>query len=135
MTAARRREFDAIAVTKLDRLARSVHHLTSMAVEFEALGIDLVVIDQGIDTTTPASRLMFNVIGAIAEFERDLIRERTVAGLAAAKRRGKRLGRPVMVDKRTVERVRRLRSNDQSLAQIAQLLEISKSSVQRVAAR
>ena len=94
LDAARRREIDAVAVVKLDRLARSVRHLTQLASEFEALGVDLIVLDQGIDTSTPAGRLLFNVLGSIAEFEGDLIRERTRAGIAAARRRGKRLGRP-----------------------------------------
>ena len=91
---ARRRRFDVLAITKLDRLARSVRHLTTLAAELEALGVGLVVLDQAIDTTTPAGRLLFNVLGSIAEFERDLIRERTTAGLAAARRRGATLGRP-----------------------------------------
>ena len=94
LAAARRREIDAVAVVKLDRLARSVRHLTQVAAEFEALGVDLIVLDQGIDTSTPAGRLLFNVLGSIAEFEADLIRERTRAGIASARRRGKRLGRP-----------------------------------------
>jgi DNA invertase Pin-like site-specific DNA recombinase len=94
LVAARRRRFDVLACTKLDRLARSVHHLTSLGRELEALGIDLVVLDQSIDTTTPAGRLLFHVLGSIAEFERDLIRERTAAGMRAASRRGARIGRP-----------------------------------------
>jgi len=94
MADARRRRFDVLAITKLDRLARSVRHLTTLAAELEALGVGLVVLDQAIDTTTPAGRLLFNVLGSIAEFERDLIRERTTAGLAAARRRGATLGRP-----------------------------------------
>ena len=91
---AKRRRFDLVAITKLDRLARSVHHLVTLARDFEALGIDLVVLDQGVDTTTPSGRLLFHVLSSIAEFERDLIRERTRAGVANARRRGKRIGRP-----------------------------------------
>jgi len=91
---ARRRRFDAVACVKLDRLARSVNHLTTLGQELAALGVDLIVLDQAIDTTTPAGRLLFNVLGSIAEFERDLIRERTVAGIEAARRRGARIGRP-----------------------------------------
>ena len=90
---ARRRRFDVVACVKLDRLARSVRHLTSLAAEFEALGIDLLVLDQAIDTSTPTGRLLFHVLGSIAEFERDLIRERVTAGMQAAKRRGQRFGR------------------------------------------
>jgi DNA invertase Pin-like site-specific DNA recombinase len=91
---ARRRRFDAVACVKLDRLARSVSNLTTLGQELAALGVDLIVIDQQIDTTTPAGRLLFHVLGSIAEFERDLIRERTCAGIAAARRRGARIGRP-----------------------------------------
>ena len=94
MADARRRRFDAVAVTKLDRLARSTRHLVNLAAELDAVGVDLVVLDQAIDTGTPAGRLLFHVLGAIGEFERDLIRERTVAGLRAARRRGARIGRP-----------------------------------------
>jgi DNA invertase Pin-like site-specific DNA recombinase len=94
---ARRRHFDALACTKLDRLARSVHHLTTLVRELEALGIDLVVLDQSIDTSTPSGRLLFHVLGSIAEFERDLIRERTRVGMRAAKRRGAKIGRPKVV--------------------------------------
>jgi DNA invertase Pin-like site-specific DNA recombinase len=94
LTDARRGRFNVLAIVKLDRLARSVRHLTTLAADLEALGIDLVVLDQAIDTTTPSGRFLFNVLGAVAEFERDLVRERTRAGLAAARRRGKRIGRP-----------------------------------------
>ncbi len=94
MPAAKRREFETLVVVKLDRLARSTRHLTALAAELEALGVDLVVIDQGLDTSTPAGRLLFNVLAAIGEFELDLIRERTRAGIDAARRRGKRIGRP-----------------------------------------
>ncbi len=94
MAAAKRREFETLVVVKLDRLARSTRHLTALAAELEALGVDLVVIDQGLDTSTPAGRLLFNVLAAIGEFELDLIRERTRAGIDAARRRGKRIGRP-----------------------------------------
>jgi DNA invertase Pin-like site-specific DNA recombinase len=88
MVPAKCRAFDALAIVKLDRLARSVRHLTQIGAELEALGIDLIVVDQGIDTSTPSGRLLFNVLGSIAEFERDLIRERTRAGLKAARKRG-----------------------------------------------
>jgi len=90
----RRRKFDLIVVTKLDRLARSTRHLVTLAGELEALGVDLVVLDQAIDTTTPSGRLLFHVLAAIAEFERDLIRDRVMAGLRRAKAQGRQLGRP-----------------------------------------
>ena len=81
MREAKRRRFDAVAAVKLDRIARSVRHLTTLAAELEAVGVDLVVTDQAIDTSTPSGRLLFNVLGAMAEFERDLICERTSAGM------------------------------------------------------
>jgi len=68
----RRRRFDAVACVKLDRLARSVRHLTTLAADLDALGVDLIVVDQAIDTSTPSGRLFFNVLGSIAEFECDL---------------------------------------------------------------
>jgi len=90
----RRRRIDVILCVKLDRLARSVHHLVSLGREFSALGVDLVALDQQVDTTTPAGRLLFNVLASIAEFERDLIRDRVVAGIRRARARGQVLGRP-----------------------------------------
>ena len=98
LAAARRRDLDVIVIAKLDRLARSVRHLVNVAEELQALGVDLVVRDQAIDTSTPTGRLLFHVLGSIAEFERDLIRERTQAGLELARKRGKRFGRPLATD-------------------------------------
>jgi len=77
-----------VVIVKLDRLARSTSHLLAMAKEFESLGVDLVTIDQAVDTTTPAGRLLFHMLGAIAEFERDPIRERVIAGVRRARRLG-----------------------------------------------
>lgn len=132
LAAARRREMDAVAVVKLDRLARSVRHLTRLAGELEALGVDLIVLDQGLDTTTPAGRLLFHMIGAIAEFEADLIRERTLDGLAAARRRGAKLGRPPVTDRRTRERIARLRRNGRSIRDIAATVGVSVGTVHAV---
>ena len=129
---ARRQRFDAVACTKLDRLARSVHHLTTVARELEALGIDLVVVDQAIDTSTPSGRLLFNVLGSIAEFERDLIRERTAAGMQAAKRRGRHVGRPrAAVDR--MELAKGIESGA-SVSQLARTLGVSRSTARRLAA-
>src|SRR5262249_41868766 len=131
MAAAKRRQFDALLVWKLDRLARSVRHLTTLAGELEALGIDLVVPGQAIDTSTPTGRLLFNMLGAIAEFERDLIRERVVAGMRAAQRRGKAIGRPQRIQGDQRDRITRLRRSGRSLREIATLLGVSKSTVGR----
>lgn len=130
---ARRRRVDVVAVTKLDRLARSVRHLTTLVAELEAVGVDLVVLDQGLDTTTPVGRLMFHVLGAIAEFERDLIRERTRAGLAVARRRGKLIGRRPALQGEALARARRLLGAGRSVRYVAALLGVSKSTVWRLA--
>jgi len=132
MADARRRRFDVLACTKLDRLARSVHHLTSLGRELQALGIDLVVLDQSIDTSTPAGRLLFHVLGSIAEFERDLIRERTAAGMRAAKRRGARIGRPeAAVDR--VALVQGIRSGA-SVSELARRFGIARGTVRKLVA-
>jgi DNA invertase Pin-like site-specific DNA recombinase len=132
MADARRRRFDVLACTKLDRLARSVHHLTSLGRELEALGIDLVVLDQAIDTSTPSGRLLFHVLGSIAEFERDLIRERTAAGMRAARRRGAKIGRPeASVDR--VELVRGIRAGA-SVSELARRLGVSRPTARQLIA-
>jgi DNA invertase Pin-like site-specific DNA recombinase len=94
LAAVRARRVDVVACIKLDRLARSTRHLVTLAADLEALGVDLIVLDQSIDTTTPSGRLLFHMLAAIAEFERDLIRDRVMAGLRRAKAQGRHLGRP-----------------------------------------
>ena len=132
LEAARRRELEAVVVVKLDRVARSVSHLAELGEELRALDVSLVVLDQAIDTATPSGRLLFNVLGSIAEFERDLIRERTRDGLEAARRRGSRMGRPPALDGERVERVKRLRASGHSLRDIAGLLNVGLGTVARV---
>ncbi len=97
LKAVKSRKVDVVVCVKLDRLARSVRHLVNMTSEFEALGVDLVVLDQAIDTTLPTGRLLFHVLAAISEFERSLIVSRIHAGLALARSRGKKLG-PAFAD-------------------------------------
>src|SRR5438128_5952353 len=94
LQAVRRRTVGVVVCTKLDRLARSLAQLVALGGEFRALGIDLVVLDQAIDTTTSAGRAMFGMLAVFAEFERDLIRERVSAGVQRAKAAGARIGRP-----------------------------------------
>jgi len=127
LAAVRARRVDLVACVKLDRLARSVHHLVALVREFEVLGVDLVVLDQALDTTTPAGRLLFHVLAAISEFERDLIRDRVLAGLRRAKSQGVRLGRPrVLVDRAQAER---LLATGQSLRTVARALGVSHTTV------
>jgi DNA invertase Pin-like site-specific DNA recombinase len=94
LAAVRRREVDVVVVAGFDRFARSVRHLVDALAEFGALGVQFVSVREQIDTTTPGGRMAFHVFAAVAEFERELIRERVRAGMAAARRRGKRVGRP-----------------------------------------
>ncbi len=94
MTECRLRRVDIVAVWKFDRLARSVKQLVTTLDEFHTLGIDFVSLTEQIDTSTAMGKMTFHVLGAVAELERALIGERTVAGLREARRKGKRLGRP-----------------------------------------
>src|SRR5690606_29648849 len=135
MADARRRRFDVLAVVKLDRLARSVRHLTGLAAELDALGIGLVVLDQAIDTTTPSGRLLFHTLAAVAEFERDLIRERVAAGMAAAKRRGARIGRPRAIRGSDTFAMERLLRQGLSVRAVARKLGCSAATVSREARR
>src|SRR5208283_3854669 len=94
MADAHRRRFDVVLVYRYDRFARSLRHLVNALEEFRALGIEFVSIHEGVDTTTPNGRLIFGIFASIAEFERELIRDRVKSGLRNAIRQGKTLGRP-----------------------------------------
>ena len=94
MRDAHQRRFDVIAVWKFDRFARSTRELVFALEQFQALGIDFVSVTQAIDTSGPMGKLVFSVLAAIAELERELIRTRVVAGMKEARRRGKHCGRP-----------------------------------------
>jgi DNA invertase Pin-like site-specific DNA recombinase len=102
-----RREFDIVAAWSVDRLGRSLQDLVAFLGELHAKGIDLYLHQQGIDTTTPAGKAMFQMMGVFAEFERAMIVERVKSGLARARAAGKRLGRPT-IPRRKEEAVRRL---------------------------
>jgi DNA invertase Pin-like site-specific DNA recombinase len=94
MTDAHQRRFDAVLVWKLDRFGRSLRHLVNALAELEALGVAFVSLRDNLDLSTPSGRLMFQIIGAMAEFERSLIVERVKAGMRNARAKGKRIGRP-----------------------------------------
>ena len=91
-----RREVDVVLIWDISRLGRSLQHLLKLLEEFHAKGVDLYFHQQGIDTTTPAGKMMFQMCGAFAEFERSMIQERVKAGLARAKAQGKKLGGPTI---------------------------------------
>ncbi|MCI0624819.1 MAG: recombinase family protein [Acidobacteria bacterium] len=125
----RKRLVDAVVVYRYDRFARSLRQLVNALEEFRALGIDFVSLHEGVDTSTPNGRLVFGIFASIAEFERELIRDRVRSGLAAARARGKRLGRPrVSVDR---ARIASLRTQGRSWAEICQQLGLSKGTAQR----
>lgn len=130
MTDARRGKFRAVLVWKLDRFARSLRHLVNALEELEGYGVDFVSHQDPVDTSTPSGRLLFQIIGAMAEFERSLIRERVTAGLRQAKKRGVKLGRRATeID---VARALELRKEGATLRDIASELEVSKDKVHRV---
>jgi DNA invertase Pin-like site-specific DNA recombinase len=126
------RKGDAIVVTRLDRLARSVIDLHAIAKELQSKGVDLIATEQKIDTTSPTGRLMFNMLGAIAEFETDLRRERQLEGIAKAKSEGRYKGRPVTVDGEAI--VAALAAGDKPTA-VAKRFNVARSTVYRVAAQ
>lgn len=128
---ANRRRFDVVAVWKFDRMARSVSHLLRVLETFNSLGIEFVSLSESLDTATPAGRMVFTVLGAVAELERSLIAERVRAGLRNARAKGKKLGRPrTIVD---VARISRLRAEGLSWAKIAAQLGIGEGTVYRLA--
>src|ERR1700687_4870362 len=133
MADARRRRFDAVLVWKLDRFGRSLRHLVNVPAELEALGLSFISLRDNLDLSTPSGRLMFQIIGAMAEFERSLIQERVKAGLRNARSKGKKFGRPrAQVD---AARVAALRREGLSWSQVCRTLNVSKGSAQRSVAR
>jgi DNA invertase Pin-like site-specific DNA recombinase len=132
MKDAHKRLFDVVLVWKFDRFARSVKHLVDSLEEFRALDIDFISYTEGIDTTTPSGELLFHIMGAVAQFERDLIAERVRAGIGHARAMGKRIGRPKAPV--NVDQVKALRVANKSLREIAYVLHIPVSRVRRALA-
>ena len=129
MVDAHRRRFDAVVVWKFDRFARSVSHLLRALETFRALGIEFVSLSEQVDTSTPMGKMVFTVLGAVAELERSLIVERVKAGLRNARAKGKRLGRPrKVVD---AARIAILRAQGRSWREIVTETGISKGTAQR----
>ena len=129
MADASRRRFDAILVWKIDRFGRSLKHLVNSLADLAALGVAFISLRDNLDLSTPSGRLMFQIIGAMAEFERALIQERVRAGLRNARAKGKRLGRPrVYVN---TSRIADLRSQGLSWARITEETGVSKGTAQR----
>ncbi|MBI1208193.1 MAG: helix-turn-helix domain-containing protein [Azospirillum sp.] len=130
------RRGDTVVVFKLDRLGRSVVNLSNLLARFEAEGVHFRSLSEGIDTTTMGGRLVYNLLSAIAEFQRDLIIENTVEGLRAAKQRGSRIGRPRSLSPAdAAEARRRLRQPGAGRADIAARLGVSRSTLDRALKR
>ena len=122
MDDAQKRQFDAIVVWRFDRFARSTKHLLTALEEFRSLGIQFISYQENIDTSSALGQALFTIVSAVAQLERDLIRERVSAGIRNARANGKRLGRPM----RTVDpdRILQMRAEGQTLEQIAENLGV-----------
>jgi DNA invertase Pin-like site-specific DNA recombinase len=136
LTDLRRRKFDIVVVWALDRLARSLKQLLTIGEECRSLNVDLVSLKQNIDTTLPAGRLTLHILGAVAEFERELLRERVKAGMAQARRTGKHVGRPALrkFHKTDIERMRQRRSEGASVRKLAKDFETTQWMIAKITA-
>jgi DNA invertase Pin-like site-specific DNA recombinase len=128
---ATRREFDVVMAWSVDRLGRSLQHLVTFLGELHAVGVDLFLHQQGIDTTTPAGKAMFQMMGVFAEFERAMIQDRVKAGLARARSQGKTLGRPKVASK-VRQSILGARSKGRSIRNIATEVGVSVGTVHGV---
>lgn len=127
---------DTLVVWRLDRLGRSIRQLIDQLSVLQERGIGFKSLQEAIDTTSPGGRLVFHVFAALAEFERDLIRDRTKAGLDAARARGRTGGRPALLSKDKVQTARRLyEQQDMTVARIGEVLGVSRTTVYRALRR
>ena len=131
MAAARRREIDVVLVWRLDRWGRSVTDLLTTLQELEHLGVGFVSLTEALDLSTPAGRAMAGLLSVFAQFEREILRDRTRAGLAHARQSGKRLGRPMTASLHAAE-VRKLYRAGVSKSEIARRVQIGRTSVRRI---
>jgi DNA invertase Pin-like site-specific DNA recombinase len=128
-------EFEAVVVSKMDRLGRSLGMILRFWDDADGAGVRVIVIDQGIDTSTPAGRLQRNMLAALAEFERELILERTRAGIARARALGKKFGAPRSISESAAREVRERRAQGESLRTISQRMNIKLGGVRSVLRR
>jgi DNA invertase Pin-like site-specific DNA recombinase len=130
---ATRREFDMVAAWSVDRLGRSLQDLVAFLAEIHGAGVDLYLHQQAIDTSTPAGKAMFQMMGVFAEFERSMIRERVNSGIARAKAKGQRFGRP-KVSLEAEEKARSLLRAGHGILKVAKLASLGSGTVQRIKA-
>src|SRR5262249_58567743 len=130
MKDARSRKLDAVIVARFDRFARSVKHLITALEEFRSLRVDFISMGEFVDTSTPMGKMVFTILGAVAELERNIIRERVTMGLHRARKEGKTLGRPkIVIDRQTV---RELYKAGNSVRTIAAEMGLTKSTVHSI---
>lgn len=122
---------DTVVVWKLDRLGRSLKHLIELVQMFNDRGIGFKSLQENIDTTTASGKLFLHIFGALAEFERELIKERTLAGLKAAAERGRKGGRPRVMDLKKIEQARALHRSQIPVSEICKTLGVSKGTLYR----
>ncbi len=128
------RQGDCLVITKLDRLARSTYHLTQIAEQLKQKGVDLIVLDQNIDTSTPTGKLLFNMLASIAEFETEIRKERQMEGIAKAKEKGIQFGRRAKLDDRQIREMRRDRESGIKIKELMDRYSLSKASIYRLLA-
>jgi DNA invertase Pin-like site-specific DNA recombinase len=129
--AATRHEFDVVVAWSIDRISRSLGDLVDFMKHLEAVKVQLYVHQQAVDSTTPSGRLMFQVAGAFAEFERQIIRQRILIGMERARKRGKQFGRKTVLKPDFIQKVAELRADKKSAPFIAKQLRVSESTVWR----
>lgn len=122
---------DTLTVVRIDRLGRSLTDLVSTLDDLAARGVHFRSLTEGIDTSTPLGRMFYQLAAAFAEYERALIRERTCAGIDAARAAGRRIGRPPALTNEQRDFARRLRAQGEGVATIARVLEVSPSTIRR----
>ena len=132
MKMATQRKFEMVMCWSIDRLGRSLQHLVEILNELQAMKIDLFFMQQGMDTTTPSGRMIFSVFGAIGEFERNLIRERVIAGQQRAKASGTHIGRPTKMNDGMRSAIKVMHQNGMSIRQIAKSCKVGIGTVYSV---
>ena len=132
MKLATQRKFEMVMCWSIDRLGRSLQHLVEILNELQAMKIDLFFMQQGMDTTTPSGRMIFSVFGAIGEFERNLIRERVIAGQQRAKASGVHIGRPTKMNDGMKSAIKVMHQNGMSIRQIAKSCKVGIGTVYSV---
>ena len=132
MKAANQRKFDMILVWSIVRLGRSLQNLVELLNDLQSMRVDLMFLQQGMDTSTSSGRMMFSIFGALAEFERNLIRERVIAGQNRAKARGVKMGRPSKMNDGLRSAIQLLRQNGMGIKQIAKEVGVGVGTVYSV---